>query len=329
MVSAKPFSNYVSASIALSFAGFLNGYDTGSIGAIAQMDQFRNVVGDLSATMLGITVSMVMLTGAVPALLAGQLADKHGRLKIIGPGAAMFCAGAVLQATAFSLGQFIAGRAISGAGQGMFLGNISVYITEIAPSRRRGRLAAMPQFMAAAGICVGYFCCFGTAGIKSSFAWRLPFAIMISISFMLALVCLALPESPRWLLLQGRGQEARSAVVLLDFDMDEARRDFLDTPQETPSLSTRQTYALLFRAAYRQRTLLALFILSMTQLSGIDAITYVSTTWLDLRKSLNKNSVCPCPLCSSRYLVRLIKPRRLGRLLHYHASHLHTSLHTR
>lgn len=275
MVSAKPFSNYVSASIALSFAGFLNGYDTGSIGAIAQMDQFRDTVGHLSATMLGITVSMVMLTAAVPSLVAGQLADKHGRLKIIGPGAAMFGVGAVLQASSFGLGQFITGRAISGAGMGMFLANVSVYITEIAPLRRRGRLAAMPQFMAAAGICVGYFCCFGTAGLKSSFAWRLPFVIMIAVSFMLALVCLTLPESPRWLLLHGRTDEARAAVALLDFDMDEARRDFLDTPQEVTSLSTRQSYALLFRAAYRQRTLLALFILSMTQLSGIDAITYV------------------------------------------------------
>lgn len=329
MVNAKPFSNYISASLALSFAGFLNGYDTGSIGAIAHMDQFREVVGDLSATMLGITVSMVMLTAAVPSLLAGQWADKHGRLKIIGPGAALFGVGALLQATSFGLGQFITGRAVSGVGEGIFLANVSVYITEIAPSRRRGRLAALPQFMAAAGICIGYFCCFGTAGLESSFAWRLPYVVMIAVSFMLALVCLALPESPRWLLLNGRGQEARAAVELLDFDMDEARRDFLDTPQETPSLSTMQSYTMLFRAAYRQRTLLGLFILSMTQLSGIDAITYVSTPGINSTTIANKETVRPCSLRPSRHLLRLVIPRCLGRIFHHHASRLHTRLHAR
>ncbi|GJC77405.1 putative metabolite transport protein YwtG [Colletotrichum liriopes] len=287
---AKLMPNYVTASIALSFGGFLNGYDTGCIGAIVHMEQFSAALGDLSATVRGITVSMILLTGIFPSLFAGQLADKHGRLRVILPGAALFGLGALLQATSFSLGQFIFGRAVSGIGQGAFLANIAVYLTEIAPSRRRGRLAALPQFMSTLGICLGYFSCYTTSSLKDSMAWRLPYIVMVAVALMLALVCRILPESPRWLLLWGRTSDAMAALELLDFDMDEARRDFLSTPQEQPSLSARQNFLLPFRGPYRSRTLLALFILSMVQLSGIDAITYYAPALFDQAGISHSNS---------------------------------------
>lgn len=134
----------------------------------------------------------------------------------------------------------------------------------------------MPQFIAALGVCVGYFCCYSTASIQSSLAWRLPYILQVTVSAMLALACLALSESPRWLLMHGRTQGATRTLQALDFDMDEARRDSLNNPQEQPSLTNWQSFVLLFRGGYRPRTLLSLFILSLAQLSGIDAITYVS-----------------------------------------------------
>ncbi|CAH0054751.1 unnamed protein product, partial [Clonostachys solani] len=269
----KLMPNYVTASIALSFGGLLNGYDTGSIGAIVHMEQFKSSMGGtMSAFITGITVSTIMLTGIIPALFAGHLADKYGRLHLIAPGALVFGVGALLQATSTKLPQFIIGRAISGAGQGVFFGNITVYIAEVAPLRRRGRLSALPQFMATTGVCIGYFACVSTAGQKSSLAWRLPYVVQVAVSAGLALVCRFLPESPRWLALQGRGDEAQISLARLDFDLDEARRDFLATVQEQSSLSNWQSFVLLFRRGYRPKTFLALFILSMIQLSGIDAI---------------------------------------------------------
>ena len=59
----------------------------------------------------------------------------------------------------------------------------------------------------------------------------------------------------------GRSEEALAALRKLDFDMDEAQRDFLSTPQQQSSLGGRQNFALLFRGNYRSRTFLALFIL--------------------------------------------------------------------
>ncbi|KAI5456590.1 general substrate transporter [Mariannaea sp. PMI_226] len=274
MVFAKLMPNYAAASVALSFGGFLNGFDTGCIGSIVHMAQFANSFGNLTSFVLGLTVSVIMLTGAFPAIFAGSLADRYGRVRVIPLGAILFGLGALLQCTAFSLAQFIFGRAIGGLGEGMFLGNIAVYITEVAPLRQRGRLTALPQFMATAGVCLGYFCCYFTASVQSSMAWRLPYVIQVVVSVCLALCCLLLPESPRWLMLQGRADDALRSLGLLDFDLDEARRDILTTVEQQPSLSTWQSFLLLFSRGYRSRSLLAFFVLAMAQLSGIDAITY-------------------------------------------------------
>lgn len=267
--------HYVLASVAASFAGLANGYDTGAIGALTTMSQFEDSIGKLSPSLLGFTVSLVQLAGAVPSVFAGYLADRSGRLRVILLGALLYVAGAVLQGTAFSIPQFLVGRACGGFGQGVFLSNVSVYICEIAPARHRGVLAGMPQFMATAGICVGYFTCYGTVDIQGSMAWRIPYLLQAVIGSMLALSCLVLPESPRWLLLHGRREQAMRSLKRLDFDMVEAERDFLATNEQQLSMSLYQSVAILFKRAYRPRTMLALFILGMVQLSGIDAVTYV------------------------------------------------------
>ncbi|KAH9889585.1 general substrate transporter [Xylariomycetidae sp. FL2044] len=270
--------NYVIASAAVSLGGLLNGFDTGSIGAIVHMPQFTASVGDLSATMLGITVSMIMLTGTLPSLFAGQLADKFGRLWAIAPGALLFGAGSLLQGTAYSLPHFIVGRAVGGVGQGIFLSNISVFICEISPARHRGALAGLPQFMAAAGVCLGYFTCYASVNLQSDTAWRLPYIVQCAVASVLAWVCFLLPDSPRWLMMHGRRAEARRALERLDFNMAEAERDILPAADQSPNLSPWQNFILLFRRPYRARTILALFILGMVQLSGIDAVVYYAPT---------------------------------------------------
>ncbi|KAI0173263.1 putative MFS sugar transporter [Hypoxylon sp. FL1284] len=265
---------YVLASVAVSLGGLINGLDTGSIGAITQMPQFAESVGQLSATMLGITVATIMLTGTLPSLFAGHLADKFGRLAAIIPGALLFGVGALLQCLARGLAQFVAGRAVAGFGQGIFMSNVSVYICEIAPLRHRGTLAGLPQFMSTAGVCLGYFTCYGTVRIQSDVAWRTPYIVQCLSCAVLTWACLILPDSPRWLMLKGRPADARQALLKLDYPMAEAERDFLASAEQPLSLSLWQSFIILFRRGYRARTILALFILGMVQLSGIDAVVY-------------------------------------------------------
>ncbi|KAI8163790.1 hypothetical protein K4K49_003481 [Colletotrichum sp. SAR 10_70] len=218
-----------------------------------------------------------MLAGAVPSVLTGYLADRFGRLKLNVAGAILFGIGALLQGTAYTLPHFIFGRALAGLGEGVFLGNLSVYICEISPARFRGMLAALPQFMSTAGVCVGYFAAYGTVYIDSSLSWRLPYVIQGICAVLFGAGSLILPESPRWLLLHGRRADAMRALERLDFSRGEAERDFLSGSQseQRPSLSPWQSFTLLFKRGYRTRTTLAIFILGMIQLSGIDGVVYL------------------------------------------------------
>ncbi|KAI1126969.1 general substrate transporter [Nemania abortiva] len=265
---------YVLASVAVSLGGLLNGYDTGSIGAITSMPQFAESLGKFSASLLGFTVSIILLTGSVPSVFAGHLADKYGRLNVIIPGAFLFGVGALIQGTSFSQTQLIVGRGIGGFGEGTFLSIMSTYITEIAPVRHRGTLAGLPQFMSVTGISLGYFTCYGSVYIDSSFSWRLPFIIQVILSAIFIWCSFVLPESPRWLQIKGRGEEAAQALQRLGLDPVEAERIMVTSTGQVTSLSPWRSFLLLFRKAYRQRTVLALFILGMVQLSGIDAILY-------------------------------------------------------
>lgn len=271
---------YVLSSLAISLGGLINGYDTGSIGAVISMSQFTASIGPLSSTMVGFTVSLIMLTGAVPSVFAGWLADLHGRLRVIMLGTALFTIGALLQGTAYGLPQFLVGRIIAGLGEGVYLSNMNVYISEISPTKHRGVLAGLPQFMSTAGICIGYFTCYGSVHMGgSSMAWRMPFVIQIILAVVLIGCCARLPESPRWLVSRGDQLGALDSLRRLDFSLVEAEQDFMSSgTEQRPSLTPWQSFSMLFGKAYRGRTVLALFVLGMVQLSGIDGVLYVSAS---------------------------------------------------
>ncbi|KAK3065373.1 hypothetical protein LTS18_011896 [Coniosporium uncinatum] len=278
-MGAIKLPGYVLATFAISLGGFINGYDTGSVGAITEMEQFKQSIGHLTPTMRGFTVSLILLAGAFPAFVAGQLADRFGRLQVVMAGALLFVLGASLQGGAYHLPMFLVGRSLAGLGQGFWLSNVTVYISEIAPSHRRGALVATSQFMSCLGMCLGYFTCYGSVNVSSSMAWRAPYVIQAGVAMMLAASCLLLPQSPRWLILQGKREQAIKELDRLNFSRAEAEKDILRPgAQEASSMSMWSSIALCFKSGYRNRTFLALFTLGMVQLCGIDGVLYYAPT---------------------------------------------------
>ena len=153
------------------------------------------------------------------------------------------------------------------------------YICEIAPSARRGMLVSSTQMLVTLGIVAGFFTCYGSIGIESSWAWRLPFVVQCGLSLALALSSLFIPPSPRWLLSHGRRAEAEAAISRLSIPAAEADKDmlqpFLDAQSSARArLPRQQGFWSIFAAPVRLRTCLALFLLAMMQLSGIDGVLY-------------------------------------------------------
>ena len=82
--------------------------------------------------------------------------------------------------------------------------------------------------------------------------------------------------SPRWLLLNGRRDEALYALERLNIPRAEAEKDILrDAGPAEPKLNSWQGFLAIFQKEYRLKTILGLFVLGMVQLSGIDGVLYV------------------------------------------------------
>lgn len=143
-------------------------------------------------------------------------------------------------------------------------------------------LVAMPQLLVTAGTCAGYFTCYGTIRIAGEMQWRLPFIIQVAGGGVLALVCYLLPQSPRWLLIRADTQTAVRNMTRLDFPQEEVEDDPRASLEDATDEPTMRQKSLswdavvdLFRKKHRFRTSLALFILGMVQLCGIDGVLYV------------------------------------------------------
>ncbi|KAF2466628.1 putative transporter [Lindgomyces ingoldianus] len=289
-------SQYIVSSILCSFGGFLFGMDTSIIGPVTVMDRYMADFGTASATVHGLVVSSILIPAAISSFFAGRVADAVGRPKGISIGGLIFGLGAALEAGAVHLAMFVVGRVVEGVGEGIFLGNLVVYICEIAPPRRRGPLTSGPQLLNTVGLVVGFFTCYGSRNINSSLAWRLPFALLAAFSFLFAAVSLLwLPESPRWLVLCHREAEAARAWDVLGVESADREKSHhghenavtvaanlndsteqLGNPVTSLSAPVKNKSSLLdaFAPDVRARTMLSVFILGMQQMSGIDGILY-------------------------------------------------------
>jgi len=249
------------------------------------MSSFKATFGEISSTIHGVVVSSILLSGALSALVAGILADRYGRTRLISVGSCLYGVGAAIECGSTLLGVFILGRFVKGLGEGLFLSAVYVQVSEISPARVRGTMTSLPQFLVVTGLVTGYFVCYGTARVENSSAsWRLPLALASLLGFSFSATTLLVPPSPRWLLAQGRVEEARAIVAQLGLDEAEqnellAQSDAaLDHSPDVSFLeSLRQTFkdfGAAFSAPFRARTVFGCVIMAMQQFSGIDGVLY-------------------------------------------------------
>ncbi|KAL9108571.1 MAG: hypothetical protein Q9227_006657 [Pyrenula ochraceoflavens] len=276
--------------------------DTGIIGPVTVMPDYISRFGAHSAIVHGAIISSILVPAAISSFFAGHVADLLGRRKCIAVGALIFGIGTALEAGAVRLAMFVVGRCIEGLGEGFYLGTLVVYICEITPPSRRGPLTAGPQLLLTFGLLTGYFTCYGTVNMGSSFSWRTPFIILasLSLSFSVASFLWLIP-SPRWLTLKGRQTQAASSWDRLQVDEKDREETEIDGQVENDAQScqkdmksaseneqekalphdgrlrnhkTENEFFDVFSHNVRGRTFLAVFIMGMQQFSGIDGVLY-------------------------------------------------------
>ena len=260
------------------------------------MTSFKETFGEFSATVHGVIVSSILIGGVVTSLFSGILADKYGRPLMISLGSLIFGIGAALETTAFHLPTFVVGRLVKGVGEGIFLSTVYVLVAELSPAKRRGTVANIPQLLITCGLLVGFFMCYGTArglAAAGSLTWRLPLAIQAALALAnAAATWFLVPQSPRWLLAQGRVEHARAVIAALGLDPGEQEELLLAAqagatsgsaalllehgrPDATLGESVREAvraFGEAFSAPVRARTMFGCFLMAMQQFSGIEYV---------------------------------------------------------
>ena len=210
----------------------LFGYDQGVTGGLLDLPSFEKffpkIIGDENATNQGIAVAAYNLgcfCGAVFTIFVG---NPLGRRKTIFYGSIIMTIGALLQATSYDLPQWIVGRLVTGWGNGMNTSTVPTWQSETAHSHQRGKLVMIEGMLITAGITISYWINYGFAWIgESEVSWRFPLAFQIVFCLIIFGSILNLPESPRWLVMQGRDDEAQEVLEFLN-----------DKPRDDPAMQT-------------------------------------------------------------------------------------------
>jgi sugar porter (SP) family MFS transporter len=146
-------------------------------------------------------------------------ADKLGRRMAIFIAATVTVIGGALQAGSVAIGMYIVMRLITGFGIGALVTLVPLYQSEISPPRIRGLLVGMHGVLICVGYAVASWVGVGFYFVNASGAqWRIPLAIQCLFPLILACGVLYLPESPRWLIDQGRIEEAFAAFQITRAD---------------------------------------------------------------------------------------------------------------
>ena len=120
--------------------------------------------------------------------------------------------GAVLQFSSWSLAQLVVGRVVNGFGMGMTSTMSPVYLAECATAALRGRLLVIGASSNVTCFCLANWICYGLYFGGGPLQWRFPLAFQLVFALVFPIL-LAVPESPRWLLLAGHGPEALATIA--------------------------------------------------------------------------------------------------------------------
>uniref|UniRef100_A0A453DGG8 Major facilitator superfamily (MFS) profile domain-containing protein n=1 Tax=Aegilops tauschii subsp. strangulata TaxID=200361 RepID=A0A453DGG8_AEGTS len=224
-------------------------------------------------------LSFVSLLGS---LAGGRTADALGRKRTIGLAAAVFQAGALVMTLAPSFRVLIAGRLLAGIGIGFGVMIAPVYIAEISPAASRGSFTSFPEIFINLGILLGYISNYVFSGLPDHLGWRVMLAVGIVPSVSIVFALLVIPESPRWLVVQGRAAEAREVLLRVTDGEEEAdeRLAEIEAAAASAASSGETVWRELSRPSPTIRRMLVtgLGIQCFQQITGIDALVYYSPT---------------------------------------------------
>lgn len=198
------------------------GFDASVISGVVGFIELEFALNKLE---LGWSVASLALAATFAMMIAGPLSDRFGRKPVLRLAAVLFAVSAVASALAPSFSVLVGARIIGGLGVGMALIIAPMYIAEISPAALRGRMVSLNQLNIVVGISVAFFSNYLILKLGQSEAdwalalrfaewnWRWMLGLETAPAVLYFLCLFLVPESPRWLLMQGRREEALATMT--------------------------------------------------------------------------------------------------------------------
>ncbi|MDX8338883.1 sugar porter family MFS transporter [Draconibacterium sp. IB214405] len=256
----------VGVAIIIALGGFLFGYDIAMMsGTTKQLESLYN----LNSFWLGFTVAIAIMGTIIGTIIIGRPAEKYGRKKSLLLLSGLFALSTLGSAFAINWGMLLACRFITG----VLLGSISVvtpmFIAEISPAKKRGRLVLLNQFFVVTALFLAFAINYFLARSIAIDSWRW----MIGVEFIPAatffLLLNLVPESPRWLVNKDRNDEALAVFQRIKATNPAAEVQMV---KEMVQQEEAVAHGKLFVKANRFPIMIAILIAAFNQLAGINAL---------------------------------------------------------
>ena len=253
--------------IVAAVGGLLFGFDTA---VWAGADPFLTAHFELNAFWEGFCAGSVLVGCIFGACFAGVVSDRFGRRRVLILCAVLFILSAIGSAIPRSMMEFVAARFIGGLGVGAASMLSPLYIAEISPPQIRGRLVSLNQLTIVGGMLAAYFVDYALVDIGES-NWRWMFASETLPAALFLVFLFFVPESPRWLTKQERGDEALAILTRVN-GAEQAHVEIREIKEiiQLESGSLRQIFQPGLRIALMIGIALAIF----QQITGINVILY-------------------------------------------------------
>jgi len=220
--------------IGLGGVWILDGLEVTMVGTVSSRLTDKGSGIALDAAQIGVSAAFYVAGACLGALFFGRLTDRFGRRKLFLLTLALYLVATLATAFAFAPWYFFVARFFTGAGIGGEYAAINSAIDELIPARVRGRVDLVVNgtyWLGSALGAAGALVLLDTSHFATNVGWRLCFGVGVFFGIFVLLVRRHLPESPRWLFIHGRNEEAERIVGEIEQDVERQTGESLPTPQ--------------------------------------------------------------------------------------------------